>query len=153
MCGTAEWFEQELRMQRTDHSFNARDPLFRTILGTGVLILLLYAGLSLVAGPGEVVLQIPWYNPIMSAFQALAAASVAFLALGRYRVLRDPVSYWTGLGFATATIALIFYELTWPGLKAYGGAVLSRLTSTALWTGRVGPMVLSVVLLAAVLMR
>jgi PAS domain S-box-containing protein len=78
---------------------------------------------------------------------------VAFLALGRYQVLRDPVSFWVGLGFASLGIGHVFHVLTWPGLLPGGRATIARFANTSAFITELNLTILGVFLLAAVLIR
>jgi PAS domain S-box-containing protein len=104
-------------------------------------------------GSGPVLASAPWYLPLVSAFTALTALSLAYLALGRYTLLHQPLSYWIGLGFAGYGVGQLFVVLTWPGLLPGGGSILGRLANTPSAIGVVSQTVLDVSLLAAVLAR
>ncbi|HSK08221.1 MAG TPA: ATP-binding protein, partial [Vicinamibacterales bacterium] len=123
------------------------------IAAAAVLLAVLSATLYLCWGSGPVLAVIPWFNPLSLTFQALIALNVAFLALGRHRVLEDPTSWWTGVGFASYGIALVFYVLTWPGLLPGARAFAAALPGTAAWFAVIGSSILAVFLLAGVLSR
>ena len=129
------------------------DPLLLVIIGTATalttLIILMYLSLE----SGRVLAETPWYIPVMHSFAGLAAFSVAFLALGRYPVLRDATSYWIGLGFAAMGIQSVFFILTWPGLLPGSQGVIARLPSTSGWIAMFELGCLSLTMLAAVLSR
>ena len=76
------------------------DPLLLTIIGTAIILSGLIFMMYLSWGSGQALGDTPWYIPVTHSFAALAAFSVAFLAFGRYPVLRDAASYWIGIGFA-----------------------------------------------------
>jgi len=129
------------------------DPLLVAILGTAIGLALLILGLALFWGSGSIRAELPWYIPLMSAFVALTTLSIAYLALGRYHVLRDPLSFWVGYGFATYGIGQIFYALTWPGVLPGGASILGRLPSTSAWIALVDLTLLISFLVAAIFMR
>ena len=129
------------------------DPLLVAILGTAIGLALLILGLALFWGSGPIRAELPWYIPLISAFVALTTLSIAYLALGRYHVLRDPLSFWVGYGFATYGIGQIFYALTWPGLLPGGASVLGRLPNTSAWIALVDLTLLITFLVAAIFMR
>ncbi|MEN6336872.1 MAG: MASE3 domain-containing protein, partial [Phycisphaerales bacterium] len=125
--------------------------LLRAIVAGTVLLSLLYAGLYLAWGAGPALAQAPWYNPMMFTFLALTCVCVAFLAFGRYGVLRDPVCFWIGMGFLGFTIGITFYVLTWPGLLPGGRSVLAHRTNTPAFLSTLAPSLLVLVLLVAAL--
>ena len=89
------------------------DPLLLAIAGLVIGLTVLVVGIALFWGSGPVLVQHPWYVPLISAFVSLTSLSVAYLALGRYQVLRDPISFWVGCAFAAYGIGQIFYALPW----------------------------------------
>jgi CheY-like chemotaxis protein len=125
--------------------------LLRAIVAGTVLLSLLYAGLYLAWGAGPALAQAPWYNPMMFTFLALTCVCVAFLAFGRYGVLRDPVCFWIGMGFLGFTIGITFYVLTWPGLLPDGRSVIAHRTNTPAFLSALAPSLLVLVLLVAAL--
>ena len=129
-----------------------RDPLLRAIIGTALGLVLL-TGIAAFWGSGSVLVAAPWYIPLISSFIALTTLSVAYLALGRYQVMRDTFSYWVGSGFAIYGMGQIFYALTWSGLLAGGQSVLGHLANTTIWISLVDLTLLDVFLLAAILLR
>jgi PAS domain S-box-containing protein len=130
-----------------------RDPLLIGIIGTAIGLPLLIAGLAAFWGPGPILAQLPWYIPLISAFVALMTLSIAYLALGRYHVLRDALSFWVGSGFAAYGIGQILYALTWPGVLPGGNSILGELANTSAWVALVDLTLLNVFLLAAVFLR
>ncbi len=129
----------------------ADDWLFRSMVGTAVLLGVVYVVLIHVSESLLALDVLPWFTPLVSAFYALSALSIAYLALGRYHVLRDPGSYWVGLGFATFAIAQVFRVLVWPGLLPDGQSLFGHFSSTPAWIGRLGLCLLGIFLLAAAL--
>ncbi len=127
--------------------------MFRAIVGVGVLLGALFGVLLAYWGAGPVLFEIPWYIPTMHSFMGLAAFCVAYLALGRYQVLRDPAAYWIGIGFAAFGIESIFFILTWPGLLPGNQGVIARLPNTSGWIALLELSSISLFLLAAVLAR
>lgn len=127
------------------------DPLLLAIAGLILGLTVLVLGIALFWGSGPVLVQHPWYIPLISAFVSLTSLSVAYLALGHYQVLRDPISFWVGYGFAAYGIGQIFHALTWPGVLPDGSSILGQLPNTAALIALVDISLLGVLLLAAVL--
>lgn len=100
-------------------------------------------------GAGPVLVALPWFTPITSAFLALTALCVANLALGRWQVRGDAVSLWVGIAFAVYSIGLVFYVLTWPSLLPNGRAMLGESPNTAAVLGSLGSIALGVGLFGA----
>jgi PAS domain S-box-containing protein len=142
-----------IAVQETGERQLKHDPLLLAIIGTAIGLTILVLGIAGFWGSGPVLAEIPWYISLISAFNALTTLSVAFLALGRYQVLRDSISYWAGLGFAAYGIGQIFYALTWPGLLPGGESILGHLANTPAVIALLDLTILDVFLLAAVLMR
>lgn len=110
-----------------------QDPLLLVIVGTAVL---LAVGLGLLAalwGRGSIIRELPLFVPTIAGFTALAAACVAFLAFGRYQVLREPSAYWAGLAFGAMSILYVAYVLTWPDVGLDGRYALATLPNTSAW--------------------
>jgi PAS domain S-box-containing protein len=130
-----------------------RDPLLIAILGTAFGLAVLVVSISIFWGSGPVIAEIPWYIPMVASYVSLTTLCLAFLALGRYQVLRDPVSFWSGAGFASLGIGQLFYVLSWPGLMSDGGALIADLTNTPALITDLNLTILGGFLLAAVLVR
>ena len=128
------------------------DPLVLAIFGLALGLTVLVLGIALLWGSGPVLAQYPWYIPLISAFVSLTSLSVAYLALGRYQVLRDPISFWAGCGFATYGIGQIFYALTWPGVLPSGSSIFGHLANTPALIALLDISLLGVFLLAAILL-
>ena len=128
------------------------DPLVLAIFGLILGLTALVLGIALLWGSGPVLAQHPWYIPLISAFVSLTSLSVAYLALGRYQVLRDPISFWAGCGFATYGIGQIFYALTWPGVLPSGSSIFGHLANTPALIALLDISLLGVFLLAAILL-
>jgi len=124
-------------------------PLFRLIITVAILLTLMHIGMFAVWRPAPVIVPLPWLIPMLNAVMIVIASGVSFLALGRYRVLRDPVSYWTGMGFAAFSAGFVFYLLAWPGLLPGGEPVIGHFPSTATWVVLPVMSILAVCLLAA----
>jgi PAS domain S-box-containing protein len=71
-----------------------------------------------------------WFVPLTNSFLCPVSFSIAVLALGRYRVLRDPVSYWTGVGFVVAGVGLFYWILARPGILPAGQTFIGNSLST-----------------------
>jgi hypothetical protein len=128
-----------------------KDRLLLAILLTAIGLAALVIGIAVFWGTGPVLDQSPWYIPLISSFVSLATLTVAFVAFGRYHVLRDPVSIWVGSGFAVYGIGQIFYALSWPGLLAEGRGILGNLPGTPAFIVLTSLSILVIFLLAAVL--
>jgi PAS domain S-box-containing protein len=131
----------------------AADLLLFAIILTPLLLIVLTAVLYAFWGSGPVILVIPWFTPMFSTFVALTSFSVVFLALGRYLVLRDSISYWIGLTFAGFGIGLIFYVLAWPGLLPDDRSFIASLSNTAAWISSLSITLPAPMLLAAAMLR
>ena len=128
------------------------DPLVLAIFGLALGLTVLVLGIALLWGSGPVFAQHPWYIPLIRAFVSLTSLSVAYLALGRYQVLRDPISFWVGCGFAIYGIGQIFYALTWPGVLPDGSSILGQRADTPALIALIDISLLGVFLLAAILL-
>jgi signal transduction histidine kinase len=128
------------------------DPLVLAIFGLLLGLTALVLGIALLWGSGPVLAQHPWYIPLISAFVSLTSLSVAYLALGRYQVLRDAISFWVGCGFAAYGIGQIFYALTWPGVLPSGSSILGQIANTPALIALLDISLLAVFLLAAILL-
>ncbi len=128
-----------------------KDPLLIAILSTALFLAILVWGTAVIWGTGPVLTSAPWYIPLISSFISLIAILIGYLALGRYQVLRDPVSFWVGSGYLVYGIGQIFYAVTWPGLLPDGDSLIGHLASTSAWIALVDLTLLEVFLLAAVL--
>ncbi len=140
---------QELSASPADRK--GKDRLLIAILSTASFLAILIWGTMLIWGTGPVLTSVPWYIPLVSSFISLIAFLVGYLALGRYQVLRDPVSFWVGSGYLVYGLGQIFYAFSWPGLLPDGEAILGQLPSTSAWITLVSLTLLEVFLLAAVL--
>jgi signal transduction histidine kinase len=125
----------------------------RGVLSVALLLAFASALLYLYWGPDTVLVALPWFNPFVMTFQALTCLTTSVLALGRYRVLRDPTSYWVGLGFIVYAIAMTFYVISWPGLLPSGASMLADLPGTAAWYPALSAIGLSACLFAAATSR
>lgn len=94
-----------------------------------------------------------WLVPLTNNFNALIAICTAVLAWGRYKVMRDPTSYWIGAGFWSAAVALLLWLLSWPGLTPGGHQVLGHTVSTSAYATLCLHIIMGLNLLAAVLIR
>ena len=125
--------DHEITVQRRetegDVSSRKNDPLLLAIIGTAIGLTVLVVLIAAFWGAGPVLVQIPWYIPLISSFIALTTLCISYLALGRYHVLRDSLSFWVGSGFAAYGIGQIFYALTWSGLLPGGGQILGHLAN------------------------
>jgi PAS domain S-box-containing protein len=127
-----------------------RDRLLIAILSTALLLAVLVWGTAVIWGTGPVLASVPWYIPLVSLFIALVAILIGYMALGRYQVLRDPVSFWVGSGYLVYGLGQIFYALTWPGLLPNSDPMIGHLPSTSAWIALVDFTLLEAFLLTAV---
>jgi PAS domain S-box-containing protein len=128
-----------------------KDRLLIAILSTAAFLAFLVSGTLVIWGSGPVLASAPWYIPLVSSFIALTAFMVGYLALGRYVVLRDPVSFWVGSGYLVYGLGQIFYALSWPDLLPNGDPILGHLANTSAWLALVDLTLLEGFLLMAVL--
>jgi len=127
------------------------DRLLIAILGVGFLLAILVWGTAAIWGTGPVLASAPWYIPLVGSFISLIAILIGYVALGRYQVLRDPVSFWVGSGYLVYSLGQIFYALTWPGLLPNGDPIIGHLATTSAWIALVDLTFLEGFLLAAIL--
>ena len=132
---------------------HAPDPVFRLIIGVTISLSIVFLVLYLWVGVGAVIGETAWYVPMMHALTGFVAFSVMALALGRHRVLGDPVSYWIGLGFGSFGIFQVFIILSWPGLLPGGRGVIAALPGTSGWLAFLSLGALAAALHASVLLR
>ena len=133
-------------------SSRRRDTLLGLILGSSIVYAVLLTALYFRwGGPGPILAVFPWFVPLISLFHALINVSIAFLALGRFSVLREPDSFWIGMGSGGFGVSLIFYALCWPGLLPGGGSILAALPGTPAWCLQIGITILGSFWLAAAL--
>jgi PAS domain S-box-containing protein len=107
--------------------------LLSTIAVTATLLTVGFLVLAQYWEPGPLTLELPLIVPTLVGFSTLAALGIAFLAIGRYRVLHEPSAFWIGLSFSALGVLFFFYVLTWPGLGPEGSALISRLPGTPAW--------------------
>ena len=124
-------------------------PLLRLIVTVAILLTLLHIGMFAFWRPTPLITPLPWLIPMLNAILIVIASGVGFLALMRYRVLRDPISYWTGMGFAAFSAGFVFYLLAWPGLLPGGEPVIGHFPSTSAWVVLPVMSILAACLLAA----
>jgi PAS domain S-box-containing protein len=129
------------------------DPLLLAIIGTAILLMIVVGVIAAFWGSDYVLAKAPFYVPLISAFIALTTLSVSYLALGRYQVLRDPLSFWVGNGFATYAIGQIFVVLTWPGLLPGDASILGHSANTSTWIGILDLVLIDAFLLLSTILR
>jgi hypothetical protein len=78
-------------------------------------------------------LHLSWFVPTVDSFLVLVTASVAYLSLGRYRVLKDGASFWTAAGASAFAICTSFHFLTFPGVLGPGVSIVAQLSRTTAW--------------------
>jgi PAS domain S-box-containing protein len=131
-----------------NHQSSSR-PLLHLIVTVVILLTLMHLAMFVVWRPAPIIQPLPWIIPMLDAVMIVIASSVGFLAMVRYRVLRDPISYWTGMGFVGFSVGCVFYLLAWPGLLPNGGSVIGHFPSTAAWVSLPVMSILAICLLAA----
>ena len=124
-------------------------PLLHLLVTVAILLTLLHLAMFVVWRPAPIIHPLPWIIPMLDAIMIVIASSVGFLAMVRYRVLRDPISYWTGMGFLAFSVGFVFYLLAWPGLLPSGGAVIGHFPSTPAWVSLPVMSILAICLLTA----
>jgi len=139
--------------KRHTEKANLADPLCCATVGTAILLTALFLTLNFFTKPEAIYPEVAWLATLIHSFLVLATLSIAFFALLRYQVLRDPASYWIGTGFAGYGVGLLFYTLCFPGVLRDGGSLLARLPGTAAWVVTFDLSLLGAFLLAAVLSR
>jgi len=90
------------------------------------------------------VLPLGWFLPMIDAFTFMISVSTASLSAGRYRVFRDPTSFWSAIGFAGCGIGIIFHFVTFPNLIQQGPPASDPVASSPSWAILAGFMTLSV---------
>jgi len=120
--------------------------LFKVILGTAGVSILLLMVLLIWGGPGLLLPPVPWFIPFVNASSAITFFSVAFLALGHHAVLRAPSSFWIGIGAAGFSVLLVFRTLSWPGLLPGGGFIIGSTLGVTAWFLQCGITILCVFL-------
>lgn len=161
MVGLEQMNDQPLDQERKDEPAKEAgeavgskyDTFLLAIGATAVSLAILIVAVFVFWGSGPVLAEVTWYTPLISAFVSLTAFVLGYLAFGRYQVMRDPLSFWTGSGFTAYGIGQIFYTLTWPGLMPDGSPILGDLASTPALIALVDLSILNIFLLAASLMR
>ncbi len=138
---------------KSDSSAGRTDALFRIIVGTAAAFGVLYIGLYFLREWEPTLAEIPMFVPMIHGFAVLESITIAFLALGSHRALRNPVTYWIGIAFASIAIFNVFYILSWPGLHADGRQVIGFLPGTAAWIILIAQIVFSVLLIIGVSVR
>jgi len=110
------------------------DQFIKLIILTIAILGILHVGLAFFNGSKLVLAEIPMFVPMLFGFEVVAAFCIIVMALGRNRVLHDPLSYWIAIAFINLLIGNIFVILTWPGLLANGLAIIeSILPGTSPW--------------------
>lgn len=128
-------------------------PLLWAIVAVFILLGVLHGTVYYQWDASPVAPALAWTMPVTNMSLILTAWSVGFVSLGRYAVLRDRVSFWTGVGFSAFGTCLVFYVLAWPGLLPGGGAFLGHRFGTPAWMVLSAGTMLGVCLLAGVWVR
>ena len=128
-------------------------PLLRLIITVAILLTMLHIVMFVVWRPDPIINPLPWLIPMLNAIMIVIASGASFLAFMRYSVLRDSISYWTGMGFAAFSAGFVFYLLAWPGLLRSGEPVIGTFPSTPAWVVLPVMSILAICLLAAALSR
>jgi signal transduction histidine kinase len=95
----------------------------------------------------------PVIVPLAHGFFAVAALAICFLAFGRYRVLRDPISFWIGTAFASTTVVMTVYVLSFPINLPRNGQFISLLPGPPAWILAFSQLTFSMLYLPAGLTR
>jgi PAS domain S-box-containing protein len=142
-----------MSIAKSNPSAGRADTLFRIIVGTAAAFGVLYIGLYFLRKWEPTLAEIPMFVPMIHGFVVLESITIAFLALGSHRALRNPVTYWIGIAFASIAIFNMFYILSWPGLHADGRQVMGFIPGTAAWIITIAQIVFSVLLITGVSVR
>lgn len=149
--------DQQITVKRDDKEGKIsrwkNDPLLVAIVGTAILLIIVVVLIAVFSGSDSVLATTPFYVPLISAFIALTTLSVSYLAFGRYHVMRDPLSFWVGNGFATYAIGQIFVVLTWPGLLPGDASILGHSANTPTWIGIMDLVLIDAFLLSSTILR
>ncbi|MHB8995268.1 MAG: PAS domain S-box protein [Armatimonadota bacterium] len=129
------------------------DLLLLAIVATAVALALLMILVIVFfrATPGLV--EIPSFIPMVHTFAGLSTFCIAFMALGRHRVVGDPTSYWLGLAAGCTTILSALFLISWPGLLAGGQPLVGRAADAAGWNLVLTEFLFAVLITVAVLTR
>jgi PAS domain S-box-containing protein len=125
----------------------AKPKLKVVIAGTSLSVIFLLILLFLRKESNIDLPILPWFIPFISSLNAIIFFSVAILSIGRHSVLRDPSSFWIGMGALSCGISLIFHALSWPSVLPNGEAIIGTLPGTTVWFVQVGITILSFFLL------
>lgn len=125
------------------------DTLYRAIIGTALVLAMALAVIMLFPATRVTLAAIPSFVVMTHGFIILAASCIAFLALGRHRVLRDPASYWTGIAFAVLAVVSTIYVLAWPGLRPQGQPLIGHLPGTSAWITELMQLCFGLLIIAA----
>ena len=135
---------------KSDYSAGKSDALFRIIVGTAALLGVLHIGLYFFREWEPMLAEVPMFVPMIHGFAVLECIAISFLALGTHRGLRNPVTYWIGIAFASMAIFNVFYILSWPGLRADGQQIIGHLPGTAAWIITIAQILFSSLLIVGV---
>jgi len=127
--------------------------LLRLLVAVAVLLAVLHLAMFAVWRPAQLVNVFPWIITMLDAMAVVVAASVAFLSFGRYLVLREPLSFWTGMGFAVFVVGFSVHLLGWPGLLPGGAQLVGSAPSVSGWMSLPALSLLACSLLTADLSR
>jgi PAS domain S-box-containing protein len=140
-------------MTNTSRAGKRREPdqMLRGIFVTAAGLAILYIGVMISGKSAPWIGEASWFVPMVGIFIALTSLSIAMLALGRFQVQHDALSFWVGLAFAIVAIGQVFFILAWPGLLSDGRAFMARLPNTSAVISNLVLTLQSVLLLVAVL--
>ncbi|MGE5531281.1 MAG: PAS domain S-box protein [Bacteroidota bacterium] len=128
------------------------DALLLAILALALCLSLL-TFLIIFLAPGLRLVEVPSFVPVVQTFSALSFLCIAFMALGRHRVLRDTVSYWLGITAGSTTILTIFFVLSWPGLRTNGDPLVLAFAQSDAWSLMIFKLLLAVMMIITVTIR
>lgn len=135
-------------------------PLTRWLIGLAIALVLLHISIWLFFAPEPVIVglepSIPaftWFIPAVYSFFTAIAASITFLSLTRYRVLRKPALFWTGMAFSFHALASFSVFLSWPGVGVDNRGLIAQLPNTSAWLSVINIILPSVTLQAVVFAR
>jgi signal transduction histidine kinase len=124
-------------------------PLYKITIAASALMAAITLFLFLRFGRGVLVPDASAIVPMTNGFVALCGVAVCFLAFGRFKVLREPVSFWVGTSFAASSVMLVVYVLSFPSILKQGGEFVSLLPGPPAWILGISQILFSLLFLPA----
>ncbi|MFW5878458.1 MAG: ATP-binding protein [Myxococcota bacterium] len=127
-------------------SSRGRVLLLGPIAGVVFLFVLVWL-LTIVLPEGQFIY--PFFMPAIYSVGAVVGLSIGFLAVGRFRVLPAPASYWMAVAFFAFGILSIFVVLTFPEVRPGGAGLIAGSPNTAALIGQIQMSILVMALILA----